>query len=125
MTPAQRIEAYIKLRDFKKKSDEDYRVAMKRVYEGMERLENELLADLQTVGADSLSCPRGTVYRITELSATVEDRDVFLAHVKSQDEWEALDVRANKTFVREILEKGGDVPGVKISQYAKIGVRRS
>lgn len=125
MTPAQRVEAYIKLRDFKQKADEEFKKSLTRCNEAMQRLENELLQDLQTVGADSIACTAGTVYRRRELSASVEDRAKFLEFVSGEGGWDALDVKANKTFVKERIEAGEPVPGVKISQIDKVGVRRS
>lgn len=125
LTPAQRIEAYIKLRDFKQQSEEKFKQSLVRVNEAMQQLEGELLQDLQNTGADSLACPDGTVYRRTELSASVEDRTKFLEFVSNEAGFDALDVRANKTFVKERIEAGEAVPGVKVSQILKIGVRRS
>lgn len=125
MTPAQRVEAYIKLRDFKQKAEEDFKKSLTRVNEAMQRLENELLGDLNTNGADSLACPAGTVYRRRELSASVEDRNKFIEFVNGEGGWDALDVRANKTYVKERIEAGEPVPGVKVSQIDKVGIRRS
>lgn len=125
MTPAQRVEAYIKLRDFKQKAEEDFKKSIERVNTAMQQLEVELLQDLQQTGADSLACGAGTVYRRRELSASVEDRAKFIEFVNNEGGWDALDVRANKTFVKERIEAGEPVPGVKISQIDKVGVRRS
>ncbi len=125
LTPAERVAAYIKLRDFKQQAEEAFKASMEKVVQGMTRLEGELLQDLQNTGADSLACADGTVYRRTELSASVEDRAKFLEFVSNEAGFDALDVRANKTFVKERLEAGEAVPGVKVSQILKVGVRRS
>ncbi len=124
MTPAQRVEAYIRLRDYKKQCEEKFKKAMERTNQAMEKLGNEMLQDLDTSGAQSLACSAGTVYRSVELSVTVEDREAFMKFVKAGG-WDALDVKANKTFVRDCLENGQFVPGVKTTQFAKVGVRRS
>lgn len=124
MTPAQRIEAYVRLRDYKKKCEDDFKKAMERTNQAMEKLGNELLQDLETSGAQSLACGSGTAYKSVEFSVSVEDREAFMKFVKAGS-WDAIDIKANKSFVRDCLERGEIVPGVKTTQFAKVGVRRS
>jgi hypothetical protein len=126
MTPAQKVANYIRLRDHKKAATEEFNKSMERVTLAMEKLEAELLNDLNISGAKSLACPEGTVYRQVQLSATVENRDQFRDFVVSQNLWEAMDIKANKTFVREYMDtNGATVPGVKVTQIATVGIRRS
>lgn len=126
LTPAQMVAAYIKLRDYKKSADDEFKNSMKRTNEAMEKLEGQLLEHLNTSGGDSLKCPEGTVYKNTQTTATVENREAFKAYVEQHDLWEAMDIRANKVFVREYMEeKGVAIPGVKVTQLATVGVRRS
>lgn len=126
MTPAERVAAYIKLRDYKQAATEEFKKSLERVNAAMEKLEGELLQDLDTSGANSLRCDAGTVYRNVQMSATVNDRNAFLDFVRHQAQWEALDVKVNKTFVRDYMEETGQpIPGVKVSQIATVGVRRS
>jgi hypothetical protein len=84
-----------------------------------------MLAYLSESGADSISCPAGTVYRNTQYTATVEDKEAFKTWLQETGEWEALDLRANKTYVRESMTEGNIVPGVKLSSFNTVGVRRS
>lgn len=126
LTPAERVAAYIRLRDYKKAAEEEFKKSLKRVNDAMEKLEGELLNDLNASGANSLSCDAGTVYKNTQLSATVENREVFREYVVKHDLWEAMDIKANKTFVKEFMEREGTpLPGVKVTQIATVGVRRS
>lgn len=126
MTTAQKVEAYIKLRDHKAAANEEFKASMERTNQAMERLEAELLAELNASGANSLACPAGTVYRQTQLSATVENRDEFREFCVSRGLWEAMDIKANKTFVREFMDENGQpVPGVKVTQTLTVGIRRS
>lgn len=126
LTPAERVAAYIRLRDYKKAAEEEFKKSLKRVNDAMEKLEGELLNDLNASGANSLSCDAGTVYKNTQLSATVENREAFREYVVKNDLWEAMDIRANKTFVKEFMEREGTpLPGVKVTQIATVGVRRS
>lgn len=126
LTPAERVAAYIRLRDYKKAAEEEFKNSLKRVIDAMEKLEGELLNDLNASGANSLSCDAGTVYKNTQLSATVENREAFREYVVKNNLWEAMDIKANKTFVKEFMEREGTpLPGVKVTQIATVGVRRS
>lgn len=126
LTPAEKVAAYIKLRDFKKSADDEFKKSMVKVNQAMEKLEAELLDVLNQSGANSLSCDDGTVYKNMQVSATVENRAAFLGHVQKTGMWEALDVKANKTFVKEYMEEQGQIlPGLKVTQVATVGVRRS
>lgn len=126
LTPAEKVAAYIKLRDYMKAAQDEFKESLKRPQEAMDRLEAELLDYLNQSGANSLACDSGTVYRNIQFSATVENREAFKKFVEENDLWEAMDIRANKTFVREYMdEKGQPLPGIKTSQLATVGVRRS
>lgn len=125
-TPAERVAAYIKLRDYKKAAEDELKKSLSKVNLAMEKLEGQLLQDLDAAGVNSMAGDAGTVYKNTHLSATVENRDIFMNAVRSNDLWEALDVKANKTFVKEYMEEhGAAIPGLKITQVATVGVRRS
>lgn len=126
LTPAQMVAAYIKLRDYKKAAEDEFKKSMSRTVEAMEKLEATLLDQLNQTGANSLSCDDGTVYRNMQMSATVENREAFREYVQAHDLWEAMDIRANKTFVKEFMERNGTpLPGIKVTQLATVGVRRS
>jgi hypothetical protein len=125
MTPAQKVAAYIKLRDYKKAAEDEFKLSLKRTVDAMDKLEADLLSHLNDTGANSLACDEGTVYRNIQFSATVENREAFKAYVEENSLWEAMDIRANKTFVREFMDKTGTpLPGIKVSQLATVGVRR-
>lgn len=126
LTPALRVAAYIQLRDYKKSAEDEFKKSLKRVNEAMDKLEADLLNDLNQSGATSLSCDSGTVYKNMQTSATVEDRNAFLDFLLTNNLLEALDVKANKTFVKDYMEEHGHVvPGIKFTQLATVGVRRS
>jgi hypothetical protein len=127
MKPAEMVSHFIRLRDYKKAADEEYKKSMVKVNTAMAKLEGQMLAHLNETGGDSLSCPKGTVYRNTMYSASVESRETFLEWVLANPErLEALDVKANKTFVKEFAANSGEVPpGVKFTQMHTVGVRRS
>jgi hypothetical protein len=125
-TTAQMVEAYIKGRDRKKQADDEHKLKMKPLTEFMEKLEGLLLANLQETGADSVNCPAGTVYIRTETSATIEDKSAFTDWVKTQPDWSALDLKANKTAIKAMIEAKETLPpGLRVTQVKLIGVQRS
>lgn len=126
MSPADMVSNYIKLRDFKKKADDEYKKSMEKVNLAMEKLEGELLRHLNDTGGDSLKCADGTVYKSMQTSASVKDPDAFKKWLLETEEWEALDLKANKTYVKEYADEHGVVPpGVNFTQMQTVGVRRS
>jgi hypothetical protein len=124
-TPAELVEAYIKLRDKKKAAQDEFKKSLETTNQIMEQLEGILLTMLETTGGDSFACPAGTVYRNTENSATVQDKPAFRAWVESTGNWDAVDLRANKVAVKQMLDAGEEVPGVKFTSIHTVGVRRS
>lgn len=126
MTPADMVASYIKLRDYKKRADDEYKKSMERVNEAMDKLEGELLRHLIENDINNLSCDDGTVYKNIHTSATVADPLKFREWVLKHKQWDALDLKANKTYVKEYADEHGDVPpGVKFTQVQTVGVRRA
>ena len=125
-TLSEKVATYIKLRDYKKAKSDEFKKSMERVELAMEKLEGELLSGLDDVGANSLASDVGTVYKKTEVSCSVEDPSAFRDFVEQNSNWAAVDLRANKTFVREMMEKEGSTPpGIKVTTMVNVGVRRS
>jgi hypothetical protein len=125
MTAADATAMYIKLRDTKKEKDEAHKKSLEKLTAAMARLEGGLLEFLDSSRLQSSACAAGTVFKAMHTSATVTDKDVFMKFVKDTDQFEALDVKANKTFVAEYMEDNKEAPpGVKVTQIASVGVQR-
>jgi len=125
MSPGNATEMYIKLRDTKKEKDEAHKESLKKLVMAMDRIEAGLLEFLNTSGAQSIASAAGTAYKSTKVSASVEDKNAFMAFVKETEQFEALDVKANTTFVKDYMEDNQEAPpGVKVSQMNTIGVQR-
>ena len=122
--PQERIDSYVKLRDYKKEADALFKKSMERVNQAMTKLEGQLAKDLEDSGGTSLSGASGVVYFTTKSTASVKDRDEFLKFVFQTKNLELLDVRANKKIVRELGAEGTAVPGVTYTEIRQIGVRR-
>lgn len=124
MNTQERISNYVRLREFKKKADAEFKKSMERVNDAMHKLEGLLMKDIEASGGNSLSGKEGTVYTTIKSTASIKDRDAFLRFVFQTKNLEVLDVRANKTIVRELGAKGTVVPGVNYTEVKVIGVRK-
>ena len=125
LSPGAATEMYIKLRDAKKTRDDAHKESMKKIVEAMDKLEGALLEFLDASGANSFASDSGTAFKTTHTSATVADKDTFMKFVRETEQWEALDIKANKTFVSEYIEENQEIPpGVKISKISTVGVQR-
>src|SRR5262245_23219793 len=114
MSPAEMVAMYIKLRDYKKMAQDEFDRSLEKVTAGMKKLEAKLLEHLNVNQLDNVAAKGiGTAYRNTSHSATVEDREVFRDFILNNDGWALVDLRANKKTVREAIEKGMTIPGVK------------
>jgi len=119
------VGKYIMIRDHIEQAEEEFKKEMERVKAAKAKLEGQFLDYLNQIGAEHIGTPHGTVYRNTQTSAKVEDREVFRAYVQEHDLWHAMDIRANKAAIRDIVESTGEpVPGVTLTSFATVGIRR-
>jgi type I site-specific restriction endonuclease len=125
MSPAQATEMFIKLRDTKKAKDEEHKKSVSKLVAAMDKLEGALLEFLDANGVQNVACAAGTAYKSVQLSATIEDKEAFMSFVKETEQWEALDIKANKSFVNDYLDENQEAPpGVKTSKISTVGVQR-
>lgn len=125
MTPAQMVRNYRRLRDHKQAAEKEFKKGMARVTDGLKLLESKILEHLTKNELKNIASDFGTAYINTKYTATVKDRAAFLQWVIDQNKWDALDVKANKTYVRTVMDEGEEVPGVKLSSVNIVGIRRS
>lgn len=124
-TLAVKVEQFIKLRDHKTAAKKAFDKSMERINMATEKLEGDILAALQEQGLQNIKTPAGTAYLNTQASATVNDRDVFEAWADETGNRGAMDIRANKKAIRELLDEGAEIPGVTFNERVTIGVRRN
>jgi hypothetical protein len=125
MNPGQATEMFIKLRDTKKEKDDAHKESLKKIVAAMDRLEAGLLEHLNEAGVNSVASDAGTAYKSVQVSASIEDKEAFRKFVLETEQWEALDLKANKTFVKDYMDENQEVPpGVKVSQIQTVGVQR-
>ncbi len=114
------ISYYIQLRDRKKEIQAWHKEELEPVDAGLMKLEGMLQERLTEMGVEKMGGDTGTVFTKVNTSVTVEDWDSVVDYVKSNDAFDLLDRRVNKTAAQE----RGDVPGLRTSQMKTIQVRR-
>lgn len=119
------IEVYIRLRDAKEAATNEFKKSMERTNAGMAKLEGILLKRLQDSRLTSANSKSGTAYINEKNNCTVQDKEAFRNWLLETEQWEAADIKANKVAVRELLNDGADVPGVKYTTHLTVGIRRS
>lgn len=124
MTLDQMIENYVKIRDAKDKAKKAFDKETERMTQAMVKLEGLFTKQLDDLGVESFRSEHGTVFKRLRSSVSIADRDEFYQWAVENDELGAIDMKANAKAVRELLQKGTQVPGVKYSEAYQIGVRR-
>lgn len=127
MTADTVIESYVKTRN--QISELEKQISELKAFQ--QKKEEWLLNKLTEDKAESIKTEHGTVYTTIFESVTVGDKDAFLNHVKDNDYYNLLEIRAAKS---EILHLMGDrengsrphmpPPGVQYTAIKKVGVRK-
>jgi len=126
MKLSEAVSIYIKMRDKKAQMKAEFDASVAPLNEKMEKLEAKLLDVFNKTGIDSVKTEFGTAYTTTRVTASVADREIFMTHVKENDDWALLEVRASKTAVEQYRETNNDLPpGVSIREERVVNVRRS
>lgn len=121
----QLIGKYIQLRDRKAEIKEKYDTAVEQIDAAMEKVENVILAHLNSQNLDSVAGETGTAFKQSVTSATVGDRDAFMGYVRANDAWHLLDARVNKTACAEYKRDHEAIPpGVNWREEIVVRVRR-
>ena len=124
MTIDDMISMYVKIRDAKAEAKKAFDKEVERMTQAMQKLEGMMQDQLNNLGVETVRTESGTVYQSLRSSVSVQDRDEFYNWAVANNELGAIDMKANAPAVRELLQNGTQVPGVKYSESYQIGVRR-
>lgn len=126
MKLSEAVSIYIKMRDKKAQMKAEFDASVAPLNEKMEKLEAKLLDVFNKTGMDSVKTEFGTAYTTTRVTASVADRDIFMTHVRENDDWALLEVRASKSAVEQYRENNNDLPpGISMREERVVNVRRS
>lgn len=120
------VKKYIQLRDRKAALEKECKEKVGPINEALARCEKIFLAKMNEEGLESLPTKEGVPYKTTKTSATVADPAAYRQWVIDNQQWAGLDVKANKTFVKEYKEENQDLPpGINWYEEVAVNVRRS
>lgn len=126
MKLSEAVALYIKMRDRKAELKAEFDAKVAPLNEKMDKLEAKLLDVFNQTGMDSVKTEFGTAYSTTRVTASVADKEVFMAHIRANDDWGLLEVRASKTAVDQYRSIHDDIPpGVSMREERVVNVRRS
>jgi phage host-nuclease inhibitor protein Gam len=126
MKLSEAVELYIKMRDRKAELKAEFDAKVAPLNEKMDKLEAKLLDVFNQTGMDSVKTESGTAYTTTRVTASVADKEVFMTHVRENDDWGLLEIRASKTAVEQYRSVHDDIPpGISMREERVVNVRRS
>ena len=125
MTLDDMVDKYVKIRDAKAAAKKAFDDETSRMTAALTKLEGLILDNLNASGAMSVKTKFGTAYKKSRSSVSVQDRDEFYSWAVGTDNLGAIDMKANAKAVRELLQNGAQVPGVKYGESIEVGVRRA
>lgn len=126
MKLSEAVELYIKMRDRKAELKAEFDAKVAPLNEKMDKLEAKLLDVFNQTGMDSVKTESGTAYTTTRVTASVADKEVFMTHVRENDDWGLLEVRASKTAIEQYRSVHDDIPpGISMREERVVNVRRS
>jgi hypothetical protein len=121
-----RVAQYIRVRDAIKEANEKHEASIRPLVDLQNMLTGWLQTFMETAGADSIKTSNGTCYSTTRYTASLADPEVFMQFVKSNNQYDLLDRKANVTAVKDYVSTTGNLPpGVNLSAIKTVGVRRA
>lgn len=120
------VRTYIKMRDTLTAERRAFEEKEREIKEQMKVLENAMLQQLNTTNVESLRTSEGTVYRTKEIIPSGSDWDAFYAWIAKNNEFEALERRIKRTFIKDYMDAndGALPPGVSVHSEFVARVRR-
>lgn len=121
------VDRYVKLRDAKKKLQDQTKEKVAVIDGVMDQIEAILLKQFNEDGLESIRTSAGTAFKDPRTFASVKDWDAFLGFVREKGLWQFLKHDVVKTAVEEYKEANDDAlpPGVDWREEITIKVRRA
>lgn len=120
------VDRYVKLRDRKDEISKAAKDQIAVIDAAMKRCEAYILDHFQKTGQTSAGTASGTAYIAPVTSATVADWDALLNWIRTNNGWQFLDHKVNKTAVIEFKAANDDLPpGVNWREESVVRIRRS
>jgi hypothetical protein len=120
------VSQYIKLRNRRAELKAVYEENDKELSTAMEEIANELNETLKQIGAEALSTPHGTAFRVVKTRYWSGDWDALKRFVMETNAIDLLERRVHQSNMKQWLEEhpGQVPPGLNIDSKYDITVRK-
>lgn len=127
LSAAQLIALYIQVRDQKSALAEQHQAQMKPLNDAMEMLDSKLLEMCIANGTDAVKVKGiGSATKSLKESCSIENPEDFKKFVIDNERWDMVSWSAKTEETKGYVQEHGALPpGVKISSYMKMSVRRA
>jgi len=126
MKLSELVQKYIELRDKKSEFKKEYEAKVAKLDVVLEKIEASLLQTFDSAGMDSIKTEFGTAYTSTRSTASVADKDAFFQFVKTNEDWQLMEIRCSKTGVEQFKAENDDLPpGISWRSERVVNIRRS
>ena len=121
------VAKYIELRDSKATMKAAYDEQVANVDKKLNLIEAKLLEYFDKTGVESCKTEAGTAFRSVRNSASIADKDAFMAFVKANEAWSMMIIRANAKTIDEYKAANDDAlpPGLNWSVERVVNFRRT
>ena len=125
-TPRDLITEFIRLRDELSEKKAEFKKIEDQIRTRQAQISGELQQVMGQLGVDSLKTPSGTAYLTEKVSVLTSDKEKFLDYIQKNNAWELLDIRGSKTAIQEYALENNDLPpGIELSRFQDVGIRRA
>lgn len=114
------LERYVRLRDAKDAMAERHKAELAPLRRDMDLIEQALHQMMQSQGVKQFKSAHGTAFQKEVSNARVVDFESVLDYIRTNERWDLLERRVNKTVAQEL----GEVPGVEQTRTLVVQVRR-
>jgi len=124
--PVEVMTAYVKLRDKRAALKKKWEELDEQLKADMERMEAWLLKKLNEAGTDTFKNDAGTAYISETVRAGCADWTLFWKWAADNQRVDMLEKRVASKAIQEYMEEHGTLPpGITITQYRDVIVRRA
>lgn len=127
MKISEAIGLYVQLRDKLSEEKSAYQDKVAPLVEKKDKLEAKILEALNSQGVESFKTEFGTAYTSSRTTASIADKDSFLAYMKEHNEWSLTTLAPSAPAIKQFIEatEGDMPPGVNLNTQRTIVVKRA
>jgi hypothetical protein len=126
-TLEQLTKAYIKIRDSRRKLEQEFKAEDDKLREQMRVIEEQMLDVCKKFDASSIKTEAGTIIRSVKSRYWTNDWDSMYQFIRENSAFALLEKRLHQTHMKQFLEENPDLSpiGLNVDREYTVVVRRS